>query len=153
MSNDHGEDDKRHYYTCDPALDDVAELPRDALIKAWKTAYRSPPPKGISRRLLEYAAAYNVQAKAEGGLKPGTKRKLHRQAQPRSGSAAKNHPTSRAGGLPPGSRLVREWHGRSHIVHVVEDGFLYDHHQFRSLSQVARAITGTRWSGPRFFGL
>ncbi len=99
----------------------VAEMPRDALIKAWKTAYQSPPPKGISRRLLEYAVAYDVQAKVGGGLKSGTKRKLRRLTQPRAGSADKNRPMTRAGGLPPGSRLVREWHGRSHIVHVARD--------------------------------
>ncbi len=52
-----------------------------------------------------------------------------------------------------GTRLVREWHGRSHVVDVVEQGFVYDGKTFKSLSAIARAITGARWSGPRFFGL
>ncbi len=153
MSSDIGADGTCHTDSFDRTSVAVAEMPRDAPIIAWKTAYRSPPPKGISRRLLEYAVAYDVQAKVGGRLKSGTKRKLRRLTQPRAGSADKNRPTTRAGGLPPGSRLVREWHGRSHIVHVAQDGFLYNHQQFRSLSQVARAITGARWSGPRFFGL
>ena len=58
-----------------------------------------------------------------------------------------------AGTLSPGSRLVREWHGRSHTVEVTEHGFLYEGHRYRSLSSVARRITGARWSGRRFFGL
>ena len=57
------------------------------------------------------------------------------------------------GTLSPGSRLVREWHGRSHTVEVTEHGFLYEGHRYRSLSSVARRITGARWSGRRFFGL
>ncbi len=55
--------------------------------------------------------------------------------------------------LPPGTRLVREWHGRPYTVEVLESGFLCDGQRYRSLSEVARAITGARWSGPRFFGL
>jgi len=55
--------------------------------------------------------------------------------------------------LKPGARLIREWNGSSHIVEVVEDGFLWNGKRYRSLSAIARAITGTRWSGPRFFGL
>ena len=153
MSRDNGADGTHHNDTFDRASDDVAEMPRDGLINAWETAYPSPPPKGISRRLLEYAAAYNAQAKACGGLKPGTKRKLRRLAQLQSRSASMNHRIARPGALPPGSRLVREWHGRSHIVHVTQDGSMYNHQRFRSLSQVAHAITGARWSGPRFFGL
>lgn len=54
---------------------------------------------------------------------------------------------------PPGTRLVREWNGRNHTVEVLEQGFLCDGQRYRSLSAVARAITGARWSGPRFFGL
>ena len=55
--------------------------------------------------------------------------------------------------LAPGSRLVREWQGRPHTIEVLEDGFLYVGRRYRSLSEIARAITGARWSGPRFFGL
>jgi hypothetical protein len=62
-------------------------------------------------------------------------------------------PRRKREGAPAGSRLVREWHGRSHTVEVTERGFLYGDQHYRSLSEVARAITGARWSGPRFFGL
>ena len=131
----------------------IANTPRKALDAQWVKAHGRPPPKGISRRLLEYAVAYRLQSKALGGLKPATKRKL---SQTRNGVASGGSTTSRAGQrntLPRGSRLVREWHGRIHTVEVQESGFVYDGAHYASLSQVARAITGARWSGPRFFGL
>jgi hypothetical protein len=53
----------------------------------------------------------------------------------------------------PGTRLIREWHGQTHLVDVLEKGMLYQGRTYRSLSEVARVITGARWSGPRFFGL
>jgi hypothetical protein len=71
----------------------------------------------------------------------------------RSHFLAAGYRRKQAGALTPGSRLVREWHGRSHTVEVGDNGFLYAGRRYRSLSEVARAITGARWSGPRFFGL
>ena len=122
------------------------------MIDQWIKAYKGPPPKGISRRLLEYSAAYHEQAKALGGLKPVTRRKLRQIA---ATPAKSGSPTNRQGQrkqLPPGSRLVREWQGRTHTVEVLDAGFLYEGQHFGSLSEVARVITGARWSGPRFFG-
>ena len=131
----------------------VPHTPRKALVARWAKAYGRPPPKGISRRLLEYAAAYDLQSKVLGGLKPAAKRKLSRA---RNSPANGGSTTGRSGQpktLSAGSRLIREWHGRTYTIDVQESGFIYEGEQYASLSQVARAITGARWSGPRFFGL
>lgn len=130
----------------------VQSLSRSTLISAWTEAYGRPPPSGISRRLLEYAAAYNAQVKLYGGLSRETKRKLYQALEP--GAASKAQPkTEVRSKLPSGSRLVREWKGQVHTVDVTEKGFIYRNRRYASLSEVARLITGTRWSGPRFFGL
>ena len=131
----------------------IPGLPRADLIEQWTEAYGRPPPKGISRRLLEYVAAYHLQAQTSRGLRPAVRRKLHQLAgSGRNGVSAASPPSPRKA-LPTGSRLVREWNGRSHTVEVTDSGFLYGGQQYRSLSGVARTITGARWSGPRFFGL
>jgi hypothetical protein len=130
-------------------LDEVKTCSRAGLILVWTEAYGRPPPKGLSRRLLEYAAAYHIQAKEFGGLSPATKRKLYRLADAaKEGRAAKALKPK----LGTGSRLFREWGGRTHAVEVMGSGFRYDGATYRSLSEIARKITGTRWSGPRFFG-
>jgi Protein of unknown function (DUF2924). len=113
---------------------------------------RAAAAEGMSRRLLELAAAYEAQARIHGGLKPAVRRRLLQAAQPAGLPDAKPRRLA-PGTLLPGSRLVREWHGRSHTVEVTEDGFLYEGHRYRSLSSIARRITGVRWSGRRFFGL
>jgi hypothetical protein len=127
----------------------IGRLDLPALRDAWAGLFGRPPPKGLSRRLLEYAAAYHVQAQMHGGLKPALRRKLLQAARP---SPAGRSPRQ-GRPLAPGSRLVRDWHGRCHTVEIVEHGFLYAGRRYRSLSEVARVITGARWSGPRFFGL
>jgi len=131
----------------------LAPLDMPALRASWAALFGRPPPKTISRRLLEYAASYHMQAQIHGGLKPVVRRRLLQAAGSQPGSADKALSRKRGGALTPGSRLVREWHGHCHSVEVAERGFLYGGRRYRSLSEVARAITGTRWSGPRFFGL
>lgn len=131
----------------------ILSLPRASLIERWCEAYGRPPPKGISRRLLEYGAAYHLQTQVFGGVNSTVLRKLRRLAgSMREGAPAASQPASRQA-MPSGSRLVRDWNGRSHTVEVTDSGFLYAGRQYRSLSAVARAITGARWSGPRFFGV
>jgi hypothetical protein len=98
----------------------------------------------MSPSLLRLALAWEIQARAYGGLSRETRRTLDQLA------AAKTRTTS----VSPGMRLVREWNGRAHVVVVGDDGVIrWDEREWRSLSEVARAITGTRWSGPAFFGL
>ncbi len=114
----------------------------------WQRLHRAVPPN-ISRDLLIRGIAYKIQERASGGPNAALKRRLHRLAvEPANGSSA-----SRAPALKPGARLVREWGGRVHSVTVTEQGFEYAGQRYRSLSHIARAITGAHWSGPRFFGL
>jgi len=134
-------------------LSAIPGLSRAELIERWEKTHGRPPPKGVSRRLLEYSAAYQVQVKAFGGLKPTIRRKLRswmarKDKLPHTSSAPR-----RSTALSPGTRLVREWHGVTHTVEVLEKGFLYEGETYRSLSKIAGVITGARWSGPRFFGL
>jgi hypothetical protein len=132
----------------------LADLPRRGLVERWQTLYRSAPPNGISRPLLVRAVAYAMQVKRHRGLKPAVRRKLRSVAD---GSTAAGEPGAMPSKaivkVPPGTRLVREWNGASHVVDVVDGGFIWNGARYRSLSAVARAITGARWSGPRFFGL
>lgn len=130
----------------------ISSLRRSTLVEQWTAVHGRSPPKGISRRLLEYAAAYHLQAKALGGLKPAVRRKLLAVAN-RKPDAVTASRTNLPKTLAPGSRLVREWQGRSHTVEVLEHGFLCGGRRYSSLSEIARTITGARWSGPRFFGL
>jgi len=131
-------------------LSAISQASREALIKDWKRTHKQFPPKGISRRLLEFSAAYHLQVKAFGGLKPTERRKLR---QPTSQIEKPVPDANKSQRLIPGARLLREWHGRTHTVEVVDSGFIYEGEPYKSLSQIARTITGTRWSGPRFFGL
>ncbi len=132
-------------------IDALADLLRSELVERWRTHYRTDPPKGISRSLLIRAVAYEIQAKRYGGLKPATDRRLRAIA---NGTVNGDHASRKASpALQPGARLVREWNGVSHVVEVIEGGFIWNGDRHRSLSAIARAITGARWSGPRFFGL
>ncbi|MFS0772989.1 DUF2924 domain-containing protein [Sphingomonas sp. 1P08PE] len=114
-----------------------------ALRERWSALVGSPVPR-ISPKLLRLALAWEIQARAHGGLSRATTRTLDQLAAG----------TTRTARARPGMRLVREWQGRVHVVTVGEDQVIrWDEREWRSLSEVARAITGTRWSGPAFFGL
>jgi hypothetical protein len=132
-------------------IDGLGHLSRTDLVVHWQSAFRSDPPKGISMRLMVRAIAYAIQAKRYGGLKAATRRRLEvplEKSQP-AGRPATSAPLA----LRPGTRLVREWNGMTHVVDVVESGYIWNGSRHNSLSAIARAITGARWSGPRFFGL
>lgn len=135
-----------------PACTLIVEAGRslDDLRAEWKQLYRQDAPK-ISRDLLTLGIAYRLQELEHGGLGKATIRKLKTVAKSlrETGRVAPSPGLS----LKPGARLVREWNGRTHTVTVTEDGFEYAGKEFSSLTRIARAITGTRWSGPRFFGL
>jgi hypothetical protein len=133
----------------DDATTKLGQLPRLVLVERWTTCHGTAPPKGISRQLLELSAAYALQASVYGGL--SRKRQKQLLSMFSSPDSVKRQATSPA--LKPGSRLVRVWNGRSHHVEVTEHGFVWNGQPFRSLSAVAREITGARWSGPRFFGV
>ncbi len=129
----------------------LADLPRSELVERWQTLHRTTPPKCISRRMLVGAIAYAMQAKMYGGLKPAVRRQLRKMAHGDVNGGKVNAVSSSK--LMPGARLIREWNGRTHVVEVIDGGFVWNGERHGSLSAVARTITGARWSGPRFFGL
>jgi hypothetical protein len=129
---------------------ELADLPRPDLMESWRQLYRAAPPKGISRPLLIRAVAYGMQIKHYGGLKPAVRRQLRKVTDGGSARAAVNFKSTK---IVPGMRLIREWNGSSHVVESVDGGFVWNGKRYGSLSAVARAITGARWSGPRVFGL
>ena len=129
----------------------LSELSNFELRGEWRRLHRTPPPMRLSRDLLIRGIIYQLQERAYGGLSKAAARKLEQAAAgPRSHGAAKpTQPIS----LRPGTRLVREWHGVTHTALIHADGIEWRGQHYRSLSVVARKITGARWSGPRFFGL
>ena len=117
----------------------------------WKKLYRTEAPRFFRRELLVRACAYQIQVKAYGGLSPKTRRRLLKIA------AEAEQGTFTTAGAPrrlrPGTRLVRSYDGVTHTVDVLADGFAWNGQKFRSLSGIARAISGTNWNGNVFFGL
>ena len=129
----------------------LSNLDRAELAKKWRELYRSEPPARMGSNFLVSAIAYRLQEQALGGLKPATQRYLASvTGDVSSVQQAKMAPPTV---VKPGTRLLREWHGVTHEVVVLEDGVRYRDTHYRSLSEVACVITGTRWSGPLFFGL
>jgi len=115
----------------------------------WERRHGRPPPARLSRELLIRSIAWAIQAERRGGLRPALARRLARLAEGGDASAAARAATR----LQPGTRLMREWYGETQVVEVLETGFAWKGRTYRSLTAVARAITGVSWSGPRFFGL
>jgi hypothetical protein len=113
----------------------------------------SKAPDHLSRHLLFRMIAYRLQAERLGDLDRDTQRFLHRAAAGNRKGDGLPEPGHRRHGFQPGTALVREWDGRSQRVIVLDEGFAWNGTTYRSLTEVAFAITGTRWSGPRFFGL
>jgi len=129
----------------------LESMDRPALQAQWRERFGTPPPKKSRRDFLKRAIAYRIQENAYGGLRPATKKRLRNiAAELRAGKTPK---LKRRRGLAPGTRLVREWNGDTHVVDVTEDGYAFRGKRFDSLSAIAREITGAHWSGPRFFGL
>ena len=126
------------------------DLTAQQLRDEWRRLYRGQPPR-LSRDLLIRTIAYRMQELAYRGLSKATQRKLDALTKElkAKGSIAVTPDTS----VRPGTRLVREWCGRTHTVVVTEDSFEYAGKAFPSLTKIAHAITGAHWSGPRFFGL
>ena len=117
------------------------------LRQEWRHLHRMSPPKRLSRDLLIRGIAYKLQEAAYGGLTNAELRLLIKLGTARSGTSA---PSTK---LSPGSKIVRDWHGATHVVLVQKSGFDWKGKQYKSLTAIAREITGVRWSGPRFFGL
>jgi Protein of unknown function (DUF2924) len=137
-------------------LSRLQELDGAALREEWRRLCRSEPPR-VSRDLLMRAIAYRLQELAFGGLPKWARQSLAGSAigsDPSDPSdPGEQAPMAAEPRLRPGVRLVREWRGRTHAVIVLGDGFEFEGRPYRSLTQIAREITGAHWSGPRFFGL
>jgi hypothetical protein len=127
------------------------QLSEENLNDHFRRVYGVEPPARMRRPLLIRAVAYRVQEKALGGLKPATRRLLASAANDATERRTVHLSPRRE--IKPGTTLVREWHGIHHRLTVLEDGVQFGGERYRSLSEVARKITGSRWSGPLFFGL
>lgn len=121
----------------------IDQLDRRECLEHWREAFGRPPPKYLSPQFMKRVLIWELQNRMLGGLSTKTERRLKLIASGKAPSAAAK----------PGSHLVREWNGRTYQVEVVDGGFVMDGKAWRSLSAIARHITGARWSGPRFFGV
>ena len=117
---------------------------------AWRKLHRTEPPFGISRDLLIRALVHQVQEQSYGGTGRALRRRLQTLTGERERRGASFDP---AVVLKTGTTLVRQWRGHTHAVLVRDNGFEYEGERYRSLSVIAKRITGAHWSGPRFFGL
>jgi Protein of unknown function (DUF2924) len=131
------------------ALSRLPQLNLGELRELWCDLYKTETAPRLSRELLVRAVAYRMQEVASGGPRLELQRRL-RQISLELQQTGRFRMRPR---LKPGTRLMREWHGRTHEVLVLDDGFSWQGTRYRSLSVIARQITGTAWSGPLFFGL
>ncbi|MGA9527175.1 MAG: DUF2924 domain-containing protein [Terriglobales bacterium] len=137
----------------DPIVDRLAnlmKLSRASLVELWEQLFQTSPHPRLRRDLMVRILAHRLQEQAYGGIAPEYRRRLQRLA--RAMETEKDVRGSRLS-IKPGTRLVRQWQSRTHIVQVAERGYEYDGSCYDNLSEIARLITGTRRSGPLFFGL
>jgi hypothetical protein len=128
-------------------LAQLPEMDRIELRQHWRELFGREPSPGMRRNHMIPILAYRAQEKAFGGLKESTVRMLRELAL---GIASEAHAAYRP---KTGTRYVREHNGKLHEVTVLDDGFEYEGESYRSLTEIAKVITGTKWSGPVFFGL
>ncbi len=134
-----------------PDLQSLADLTTQTLRAQWSRWFGAPPPKKLRRDLLALALAYRMQERAYGGLSTATRKHLRELAAAFQDNRVCD--LAEPPRLTPGTRLIRQWKDEMHQVIVEDTGFLYRGTRYRSLTKIARQITGTAWSGPLFFGL
>lgn len=132
------------------SLDELPAMSPSELRAAWCGQFRKPAPD-IGPDLLRRGLAWKLQARVRGGLTTSTRKAIDKASRQLDQEGAVS--SDRYLAIKPGARLVREWHGKTYHVLVLDDGFEHQGRRYESLSQIARAITGAHWSGPRFFGL
>jgi hypothetical protein len=130
-----------------PAAADLPQMERPDLLKLWRQLFGTEPPRNVSAGFLIRALGHTLQLFQHGDVPPRVLKALRTIAE------GKAPPAGSAAALRPGVCLMREWNGRTYRVEVVADGFRLDGRTYRSLSAIARHITGAQWSGPRFFGI
>lgn len=133
----------------DEELEALQAMPPEALRAEWHKLFRMPAPR-LGPDALRRGLAWKLQARVHGGLPTSTRRSIEAALRQLEKTGKVSADTVR---LKPGTRLVRRWHGKTYHVLVLDDGFEHEGRRYVSLSQIARAITGAQWSGPRFFGL
>jgi hypothetical protein len=130
---------------------DMPKLSKTALRELWKQLFSTSPPSQLRRRLMIQILAYRLQEQAFGSLTTANRGRLRQLAQ-----AFENNADAAVSSIPsirPGTRLVRQWGDQVHLVNVENNGYEYQGARYQSLSEIARLITGSRWSGPLFFGI
>lgn len=127
-------------------IEHIRSLGIQALRTRWRSTFGAIPPKGLTKDIICRMIAYRIQEEAFGGLDRETRKLLYQLAKGEK-------PNDLGRRLKAGTVLVREYQGERHTVTVMADGFLWREQTYTSLSTIAEAITGTKWNGPRFFGL
>ena len=125
---------------------ELSTMDRSALRVCWTKAFDNAPPHFLSMSFMRKALIWDAQCREYGGMPSDLKRAL-------KSAAGGNSVRPPAPAIRSGTQLIREWNGRQYQVDVIENGFVMNGQRFRSLSAIALHITGTGWSGPRFFGL
>lgn len=140
-----------HRSSVDAEISNVAVEPKARLRERYVELFGQEPPKSFGPDLLRRTVAFRIQEAAFGGVRTPTQRLLDRLVE-----AVLPHPAGKIS-VPrrtqAGTVLVRQWQGKSYRVTIMDSGFAYEGRIYASLSEIARLITGTRWNGPRFFGL
>jgi len=129
----------------------LENMNKAALGNVWCELFGRTAPRRLRRELMVRILAYRIQEQAFGALQPSTRQRLCQWA--RSIENGSTRAVAEAPDMRPGTRLVREWRGQVHVVEAAEQGYEYKGERYMSLSEIARQITGARWSGPLFFGL
>jgi hypothetical protein len=137
--------------TVEHRLAALSTMSKVALGDLWKHFFGSTPPTPLRRDLTIPILAYRMQEQAFGSLSTRTRERLRELS--RAFEKGRDSRATRAPHIRPGTRLVRQWGDRVHLVNVENKGYEYQGTRYRSLSEIARLITGTRWSGPLFFGI
>ena len=137
----------------DAEIGRLRDLDVNELRGRWHAAFGRPTPPHLPRHLVFRMVAYQLQAERFGDLDADSRRRLDRTDAPQTAGRSAGRLCRPISELRPGTTLGREWNGQMQRVCVRSDGFAWNGNTYRSLSQVAFAITGTRWNGPRFFGL
>ncbi len=125
------------------SIEEIKALDRSGCLERWRDVFGRPPPKYLSPQFMQRVLLWELQERMLGGVSRKTDRALARIASGKASPALAK----------PGTHLVREWNGRTYQVEVIDGGYVMDGKTWRSLSAIARHITGAHWSGPRFFGV
>jgi hypothetical protein len=132
-------------------LQELPRLPKPELRALWQELFARPAHPKLRRTLMIPILAYCLQEQAYGGPTPSTRQRLQKLAA--NLEQDRKAPLLLTPQLKTGTKLLRQWQGEMHEVLVADEGFEYRGKRYESLSEIARQITGTRWSGPLFFGL